>query len=245
MADIDNVVQPEVDTTQTQTVDTTVTPTATENTQSVAQEFDIEGVGKVTAKDIKEWKLGHMRQSDYTRKTQEIAKQRDETKDALEVYNYLKANPGISQALASGDANALVNTPIANKLNPVNSQFNDVNYRLARMELDTNLNQLKSKYSDFNEVEVLTEADRLGVGDLEFVYNALRGKNMDSMKATMTKQIENELTEKIRRNGLETQTIISPTDTKAATNHGLTPEQLAIAVKMKLTPEQYAKGVTI
>ena len=30
MADIDNVVQPEVDTTQTQTVDTTVTPTATE-----------------------------------------------------------------------------------------------------------------------------------------------------------------------------------------------------------------------
>jgi hypothetical protein len=66
-------------------------------------EFDIDGIGKVKVDDIKEWKLGYMRQSDYTRKTQEIARQRNETKDALDVYNFLKSNPTIAQALADGD----------------------------------------------------------------------------------------------------------------------------------------------
>jgi PHP family Zn ribbon phosphoesterase len=111
------------------------------------------------------------------------------------------------------------------------------------IELDSTLNTLKSKYSDFNEVEVLQEADRLGVKDLEFVYNALRGKKLDNIKETLTKQIENDLTEKIRKNGIETQTIINSGDTVASANHGLTPEQLAIAAKMKLTPEQYARGL--
>lgn len=218
--------------------------TAAEDTATdvPVSEFNIEGIGTVKAEDIKEWKLGYMRQSDYTKKTQEIARQRDEAKDAMEIYAYLKQNPAIAQALADGNAGALNGTPIASKL-ATNPQLEDVNYRLASIELDSKLNALKAKYPDFNEVEVLTEADRLGIADLEFVYNGLRGKNIDSLKESLTKQIETELTEKIRKNGIETQTIISPGDTTADTNYGLTPAQIAIATKMKLTPEQYAKGM--
>lgn len=220
---------------------------ATTANESVTQptpvtEFEIDGVGKVKLDDIKEWRSGYMRQSDYTKKTQEIARLRNENKDALEIYNFLKQNPSVAQALADGDPNALKGTAIAGKL-ATNPQLEDVNYRLASMELDNKLNMLKSKYSDFDEVEVLTEAERLGVADLEFVYNAIRGRNVDKMKETLTKQIENELTEKIRKNGIDTQTIISPNDTTATTNYGLTPAQIAIATKMRLTPEQYAKGV--
>jgi len=217
--------------------------TATGETQvTPVSEFEIDGIGKVTASEIKEWKLGHMRQSDYTRKTQELAKQRQEAKDALEVFNYLRQNPAVAQALANGDPSALKGTPIADKFMS-NPQLEDVNFRLASIELDSKLNALKAKYPDFNEVEVLTEADRLGISDLEFIYNALRGKSVDTLKESLTKQIETELTEKIRKNGIETLTIISPNDTVATTNYGLTPEQLAIAAKMKLTPEQYAKGI--
>jgi hypothetical protein len=228
--------------------DTTATDTqaATEpvadTTDSTSLEIEIDGIGKVKAEDIKEWKLGYMRQSDYTKKTQEIARQRSEAKDAMEIYNYLKQNPQIAQALADGDAGALKGTPIAGKI-AKNPQLEDVNYRLATIELDAKLTALKSKYPDFNEVEVLTEADRLGVSDLEFVYNAIRGKKVDEMKEALTKQIKNELTEKIRKNGIETQTIISPNDTTPSDNYGLTPAQIAIATKMNLTPEQYAKGV--
>lgn len=215
--------------------------TTTEGAPAII-EFDIDGIGKVKADDIKEWKLGYMRQSDYTRKTQEIARQRNETKDALDVYNYLRQNPAAAQALADGNLNALDGTPVAGLVSK-NPQFEDVNYRLASIELDAKLTTLKSKYPDFNEVEVLTEAEKLGVADLEFVYNGLRGRQVDGLKASLTKQIENELTEKIRKNGIDTQTLIAPNDATATTNHGLTPEQIAIATKMKLTPEQYAKGL--
>ena len=217
------------------------TETATETTSNTPMEFDIDGVGKVKVDDIKEWKLGYMRQSDYTRKTQEVAKQRGEAKDAMEVYTFLKENPQVAQALADGDVNALKGTPISSKFK-TNPQLEDVNFRLASMELDNKLTTLKAKYPDFNEVDVLTEADKLGTPDLELVFNAMRGRKVDDMKATLTKQIENELTEKIRKNGINTQTIISPNDATANTNHGLTPEQLAVAKKMRLTPEQYAKG---
>ena len=231
---------------QTSTAQGATTETVTETTNSTPEvtpmEFDIDGIGKVKSDDIKEWKLGYMRQSDYTRKTQDIAKQRNEAKDAMEIYNYLKQNPQVAQALADGRPDALKGTPVAGMLSK-NPQLEDVNYRLASIELDAKLSTLKSRYPDFNEVDVLTEAERLGVSDLEFVYNGLRGRNVDEMKQALTKQIENELTEKIRKNGIDTQTIISPNDTTASTNHGLTPEQIATATKMKLTPEQYAKGV--
>lgn len=224
-------------------ISSTVQPSEPVAAPISAMEFEIEGIGKVKADEIKEWKLGYMRQSDYTKKTQEIAKQRNETKDAIEVYNYLKNNPAIAQSLADGDTSVLANSPIGNKVFGSNPQLEDVNYRLASIELDAKLNTLKSKYPDFNEVDVLTEADRLGVADLEFVYNALRGKQVDSIKESLAKQIEAELTAKIRKNGIDTQTIIDPTDTVATVNHGLTPEQLTIAAKMKLTPEQYARGL--
>lgn len=227
--------------TNTGTVEATTTPV--ENNTTPVNELEIEGLGKVKIDDLKEWKQGYMRQSDYTRKTQEVAQQRKEVNDALEVYNYLKSNPHVAQALSQGDVSALQTSPVASKLSPQNKQFEDVNFRLATMELDNTLNRLKATHKDFDEIEVLKEAERIGVTDLEFVYNSIRGKNVDDIEARLTKKIEEELTEKIRKNGITTQTTIDPKDTSSAPNHGLSPEQIAIATKMKLTPEQYAKGL--
>lgn len=209
---------------------------------TVSNEIEIDGFGKVKIDDLKEWKSGYMRQSDYTRKTQEIAKLRQENQQAMEVYNYLKNNPQVAQALNNGDTSVLQNNPMFNSLNPVNSQINDLNMKLAGFELDNMINSLKGRYSDFNEVEVLQEADRLGVTDLEFVYNALQGKKLPTLKQELTKEIEKSITNKIRKNGLDTQSIINSNDTNVVQGTGLSDIEVAIAGKMGLSPEAYAKG---
>lgn len=215
----------------------------TQQTNSAStNEIEIEGFGKVKIDDLKEWKNGYMRQSDYTRKTQEIARQRQENKEAYELYTYLKNNPQMAQALANGDASVVQNNPAFQNLNPINSQIENLNMKLAGFELDNMINNLKSRYPDFNEVEVLTEADRLGVSDLEFVYNALQGKKLPTLKEQLQKEIEKSITEKIRQNGLETQTIINTNDAVASNSHGLSDAEIAIAKKMGLTPEQYKNG---
>lgn len=211
-------------------------------TVSQPSEIEIEGFGKVKIDDLKEWKNGYMRQSDYTRKTQEIARQRQENKEAYELYTYLKNNPQMAQALANGDTSVVQNNPMFNNLNPLNSQIENLNMKLAGLELDGMINQLKSRYKDFDEVEVLTEADRLGVSDLEFVYNALQGKKLPTLKEQLQKEIEKSITEKIRQNGIETQSIINTNDAVASNSHGLSDAEIAIARKMGLTPEQYKNG---
>lgn len=230
----------------------TSTPSSGENVQTtpnntpvqpnVPLEIEIDGVGKVKADEIKEWKLGYMRQSDYTKKTQEVARQRDENKRALEVYNFLQANPQIVEMISKGqiDPNAnLQNTPI-NTLNPYNNQIRDLNMKLATIELDSTITNLKTKYADFNEVEVLAEADKRGITDLEFVYNAMKGQRNN--EADIRRRIEAELTEKIRKNGLATQTIVSTNDITANANYGLSESELRMAENMGLSPEQYARG---
>ena len=229
---------PTVDNSQ-QTQQPNVQPTAP------VSEIEIEGLGRVKIDEVKEWKQGHLRQSDYTRKTQEIAKQRQENKDALELYNYIKNNPHIAQAVSQGDFTSLNNSPVANKLNPESQRIDELSYKMANIELDNTLNSMKSRYGeDFNEVEVLQEADRLGIGDLEFVYNALQGKKIPTLREQLKKEIESSIASKIQNNANATSTIIGDNDVGANVNvnHGLSSDELRVAQKMGLTPERYAKA---
>jgi hypothetical protein len=164
--------------------------------------------------------------------------------EALEVYNYLKNNPTIAQQVSQGDVTGIQNNPAFSGLNPINNQIQDLNLKLASIELDNNINQLKSKYTDFNEVEVLTEAERLGVTDLEFVYNALQGRKMPDMKEQLRKEIEQSIVNKFKQNAIETETIINQNDSNTAQHSkvNLTPIELQIAANMGLTPEEYIKG---
>lgn len=56
--------------------DSTPADQGNEQAEKTAHEIDLDGE-KVTLDQIKEWKSGHMRQEDYTRKTQELAAERN------------------------------------------------------------------------------------------------------------------------------------------------------------------------
>ena len=77
---------------ETQTPEETKTPTG----------IELDGE-TYTPEQLKEWRQGYLRQSDYTRKTQEIANMRKEHQDALELYEYMQSNPELVQQLAELD----------------------------------------------------------------------------------------------------------------------------------------------
>lgn len=204
-------------------------------------EYEIDGLGKVKIDDIKEWKQGYLRQSDYTKKTQSIAAQKKEIQDAMDLYNYFKQNPQIARQVANGQPVNTVGTPFE-KINPITGELDEVKRELSTIKLDTEISRLKGKYTDFNEVEVLEKADELGINDLEFVYKALKGDKVENLADTIRKQVEAELLQKIQANNTATQTIITPTDQTATSDFGLTKEEIAICEKAGWNKEAYAKA---
>lgn len=220
-----------------QSQETTVPVTETPVVQTPITEYEIDGIGKVKVDEIKEWKQSGMRQSDYTRKTQEIAAQKKEMSQAMEVYNYLKTNPQVAQQLANGQAVNLQGTP----LQSIN-QDTSVNTEIASIRLDMELNRLKAQFPDFNDVEVLQFADKEQIGNIETAYYALKGQGSKDIEAQITKRIKAELTEQIRKNGLDTGTMINSNDKPITIDFGLNSDEVSMASKMGLTPEQYAKG---
>lgn len=119
-----------------------------DNVDKAVDKFNIDGE-EFTIDQIKEWKQNGLRQSDYTKKTQELASQRRE----LEALN--------------------VQIPEQDNSSTI-SRLEKIEREIVSKELDLEISNFKVKYPDFDEVKVLTEAERRGVYDLEFVYKALR-----------------------------------------------------------------------
>lgn len=118
--------------------------------------YEIDGE-KITIDQIKEWKQNGLRQSDYTKKTQELAQQRKEL-EALGTE--LPEKEGSTEL----------------------ERLERIERELVARQLDLEITEFKTKYPDFDEVAVLNEAEKRGVYDLEFVYKALRNDNSSSQQ---------------------------------------------------------------
>jgi hypothetical protein len=116
--------------------------------------YEIDGE-KITIDQIKEWKQNGLRQSDYTKKTQELAQQRKEL-EALGTE--IPEREGSSEL----------------------ERLERIERELVTRQLDLEITEFKVKYPDFDEVAVLNEAEKRGIYDLEFVYKALRNDNSSS-----------------------------------------------------------------
>lgn len=217
--------------------------------------YNIEGIGEVSEEDIKEWHQGNLRQSDYTRKTQALAKEREDAKDALELYEYLKANPEIAKRLKQGDEDddEILDKEIEGKvsrLSPEMQRLEQLERKIAQDELTKELNELKAKYPDFDDIKVLTEAQKRGIDDLEFIYNATRGekKTMDidveKIKADAVAEAKKQIMEELKNNSSATETIIDNGKVQVTqTPKTLTPAQKRVAEGMGVSEEDYLKYI--
>jgi hypothetical protein len=208
----------------TEPAESPVEPEKTDNS------IEIEGIGKVSVDDIKEWKQGYLRQSDYTRKTQALATQRQEYEDAINLYNYLKANPDLAMRLQDDTYEGNAQTQqVTEKFNPLYQRLETLEQQLVNQQLDKEISELKAKYPDFNEVEVLNEASNRGITDLEFVYKAISNKGVDDVKKQMENEIRQQILKELQDNNTATQTIISGSDKPPVKNYNLSPQEASVA----------------
>lgn len=219
------------------TEQTTTTPT--ETTPEVPSKYNIDGE-EYDLDTIREWRKSGLRQSDYTKKTQEIAKQRKEAQEALEVYNYLMANQDLVKLMAEHDSGNPTATAVKDKLDPVQKQISELQTQLRVKDIDAELSAITSKDSDVTDVELLTIATQNNC-DIKTAYNLWRGSNVDKIIAKREKELTERLKAEIQKNQEETRTLITPTDNKVETeNYGLSDIELTMCDRLGMTPKEYA-----
>lgn len=134
---------------------------------------------------------GYQRQADYTRKTQELAEQRNQLQFAQTLQQALETNPEATLEVLSrhyGVAAAKQMISDAQDTQPQVPQFDDpleqrvweAEHRIqqyeqerANQQLQGEIARLQSTYEDFNPQEIIREALRMGTSDLEGTYKMI------------------------------------------------------------------------
>lgn len=196
-------------------------------------EIEIDGIGKV---EINELKNGYLRQSDYTKKTQEVSKLRKEAEEAMKIADFVKSNPQLAQSIGVEPVN-----PFMNKISELEEQLYD-------MKLEKEIETLTNKYSDFEVLEVLQVAHDKGLTNLEDAYKIVKSNkpvtqpsvNIDEIR----EQIKNELLKEFGVDeNTKIKTVISSGANAQITNNApsISEAEAKVARFMKLTPEEYIK----
>lgn len=137
---------------------------------------------------FKEAVSGYQRQADYTRKTQELASQRENLQHAATLAEALERDPSGTLDIL-GRFYGANNTPFANQqpvkqepefLDPLERQVWELNQKVqtfeqfqAQQDLEREVSRLQTQYPDFNPVEVITTALQTGTDNLESVYKQM------------------------------------------------------------------------
>ena len=209
--------------------------------QPADDKVHIEGLGDFTIEELKEFRNGYLRQSDYTRKTQELARQREEAQDALELYNYLRENPQLVDALMKMDNGA--NAQTIQRATPENAMMQQIIHTQKAMEIEMKLNDLKSKYgNDIDEVALFQKANQLKTNDLEFVYKALQYDNLLAERQQAQQVAASNLQAEIAANKQAVATIVSPRQGNVVKQTPtLSADEKRVAALMGLSEADYLK----
>lgn len=236
-----------MESTQTDVVETAEPEEAGYTTQEVDEAesglISIPGLGEFSADEIKEWRQGSLRQSDYTRKTQELARQREQLQNAENLYNYVNQNPHLIEAMRNAEGG---NVPQINAASPELQMIRQLAYNQKAMEVDMKLSHLKEKYGDVDEVALFNKAAELRTEDLEFVYKGLQAENngidIESIKQAAIEQAKAELKAELENSRNSVGTTISTQQTQPVeTINTLTPDQKRVAAAMGISESEYAK----
>lgn len=214
-----------------------------EITQAEQKELDrlnIDGE-EFTIDEIREWRKGNLRQSDYTKKTTELAKQRAEHKDALEMFEYLKGKPELLKHLADLDEEGMSKEKVIDKLDPTTKRVQDLEIQLRMKDIDAQLQKVMANDKSVSEVDLLEVANDYNV-DIDKAYNIWRGLNIDKILESEKLKTKQTVAKEIQKNNTITKTLITNGDTNNEGNkHNLSDAQLLMCEKLDMTPDDYVK----
>lgn len=174
-----------------------------------------------------------------------------ETQSALELYKFLEENPHLVQAMRDVDQEGYqqINNYVPDEMT---RKMQELEEYIEEQKFNAYVNDIKSKYEDFDEDKVLEYAEAHEVYDLEVAYKAMKadelskGVDENALREQLREQIKKELLEELKQNSLSTQTIVGVQSEKPIEQDdkvNLTPKQNRIAKAMGMTAEEYAKWV--
>lgn len=195
---------------------------------------------EIPVDEIKEWQNGYLRQSDYTKKTQELAREKEQVQEALNLYNYVKSNPEAAQQVAQ--------QPELQHLDPSAQRVIELENKMYDMMLQNEIQTLQTKYSDFEILDVLKVAQEKNMSNLEDAYllhRSLRAPtqqqtpvDVDALKAQLRAELLKEA--EAEKN---TQSLIATNGGAAQVKDNspvLSDAELKVARMMKMSPDDYA-----
>jgi hypothetical protein len=213
-------------------------PTETESNKAILPEkVNIEGIGEVSFDELKS---GYLRQSDYTKKTQEVARHKREVQDAVTLFEQLKANPELIKQVTP-------NIQVPPTLDPSQAKIMELESKVYDMMLEHEITTLQSKYPDFEIREVAPVAQEKNLTNLEdayFIAKSRRNPAETVDKASLEKQIREQIIREMEAEKNATQTIISTRGNIAPIQDSspkLSDAEKKVARMMKLTDADYAK----
>lgn len=130
---------------------------------------------------LEEARSGYMRQSDYTRKTQEVAQTRAQLARAEAIHSALEANPeaalrvlGEHYGVNFGQASVVEDNewglPADPRLDAVTAKVHSLEQERVQERIDRELTTLHDQFGDFDEAALFDHAIKHGASSLKDAY---------------------------------------------------------------------------
>ena len=206
----------------TETVDNLETSTEVPEEPGYVVKID----GEEQQVTLEELQNGYQRQADYTRKTQEIAVERERLQQAEAIVSALENDPsGTLQTLARSFNVDTFDQPQTDEdgyeLDATEKKLVELESKLAKQEqaqrvqqVEREVDTLQEKYGEFDRKELLNHALKHGIPNLEAAYTHMRFNEVKSTADKLTQ--EQEITNKKREAA-----VVAP---GGSTQSGTTPE---------------------
>ena len=197
---------------ETEAIEPTTTADNLETSTEVQQEpaYTVKIDGEEQQVTLEELQNGYQRQADYTRKTQEVAAEKERLQQAEAIVSALEYDPhGTLQTLARsynvdyGIPQQSQNNDDYEEVDPIQSKISELENKIARQEqaqrvqqVEREVKTLQEKYGEFDRQELLNHALKNGIPNLEAAYTHLRFNEVKSTADKLSQ--EQEITNKKR-----------------------------------------------
>lgn len=202
-------------------------------TPAVPESIDING----EQVPLDELKNGYLRQSDYTRKTQDLARVKKDLEQAEKLYSALQQDEEKGRRIAEELGVEFVS--------PEQQEIQKMRLDYEMLLIERDLEKMHAKYGEFSDQEVLQTAMEKNI-TLEDAYILASKTTQDTPSQvdvnTLKEQIRQELLAELQST-VDTGSLITGQSSQQSVQSSepeLTPAQLKIAKQFKMTPTEYA-----